>query len=103
MGCIKKEEFILRMLDPKVDKSDFAGDSSGLYTKTHRDCIMKTYERYQRLKTIEELKSGIDMQLPNFKKTILTGIRDRKIPLNNQNQFFKEFFIKISWIKKWIT
>ena len=61
MGCIKKEEFILRMLDPKVDKSDFSGDSSGLYTKAHRDHIMKTYERYQRLKTIEELKSGIDM------------------------------------------
>ena len=103
MGRIKKEEFILRMLDPKVDKSDFAGDSSGLYSKERRDRIMKTYERYRRLKTIEELKSGIDMRLPYFKRTILTGIKDRKIPLNNQNQFFKEFFIKIGWIKKRIT
>src|SRR6266550_4266443 len=47
MGRIKKEEFILRMLDPKIDKSDFAGDSRGLYTKAHRDRIMKTYEKYR--------------------------------------------------------
>ena len=103
MGRIKKEEFILQMLDPKVNKSNFAGDSSGLYPKERRDRIMKTYERYRRLKTIEELKSGIDMRLPYFKRTILTGIKGRKIPLNNQNQFFKEFFIKIGWIKKRIT
>ncbi len=47
MGRIKIEEFILRMLDPKVNKSDFSSESNGLYTKAHRDCIMKTYKTYR--------------------------------------------------------